>query len=162
MLRIINLQKRCLQITAIRRQSSIIRKLQNESDIDNLFSTPATPTDCTSHAEVDPYILSKLLNLSGLSQSISAQEKQELILSLNDHLKFVSQLKDSTSCGELKRLVEDTKELTFDDIVSQIENNRAELEKGEKEESWNPLSLTSQHQDSYYVVNEGLIKQDKQ
>ncbi|ESW98719.1 hypothetical protein KL918_001890 [Ogataea parapolymorpha] len=162
MLRIINLQTRCLQITAIRRQSSILRKLENESDIDNLFSTPATPTVSTSHAEVDPYILRKLLNLSGLSQSISVQEKQELIVSLNDHLKFVSQLKGATSCGELKRLVEDTKELTFDDIVSEIENSRAELEKGEPEESWNPLSLTSQHQDSYFVVNEGLIKQDKQ
>ncbi|KAG7814581.1 hypothetical protein KL924_000995 [Ogataea haglerorum] len=111
---------------------------------------------------VDPYILSKLLNLSGLSQDISDQEKKELILSLNDHLKFVSQLEDATSSGELKRLVEDSEELTFDDIVSEIENSAAELEKGEPEESWNSLSLTSQHEENYFVVNEGLIKQNKQ
>ncbi|KAG7840557.1 hypothetical protein KL942_002508 [Ogataea angusta] len=162
MLRLNRLPTRFLQNTATRRQYSILRKLRNESDIEDIFSKPTAPAISTSHAKVDPYILSKLLNLSGLSQDISDQEKQELILSLNDHLKFVSQLKDATSSGELKRLVEEPKELTFDDIISEIENSCAELEKGEPEESWNPLSLASQHQDDYFVVNEGLIKQNKQ
>ncbi|KAG7700745.1 hypothetical protein KL930_002070 [Ogataea haglerorum] len=162
MLRVIGLQTRILQVTAIRHHYSIIRKLKNETDIDDLFSTPPTSATSRSHSMVDPYILSKLLNLSGLSQDISDQEKKELILSLNDHLKFVSQLEDATSSGELKRLVEDSEELTFDDIVSEIENSAAELEKGEPEESWNSLSLTSQHEENYFVVNEGLIKQNKQ
>lgn len=151
--------------------SSIIgKKIETEDDLDSFFNNPTWSTSDLLKKEEIPVevsnnILDRLMELSGLSKSITTDERSKIINSLNDQLNFITKLKniEVKETHELSRLVDDksVKPLDYDTLIKVIEETKPELSQGELDKCWNPLSLAKEHQNKYYLVKEGLIKNNK-
>ncbi|KAH3669072.1 hypothetical protein OGAPHI_001668 [Ogataea philodendri] len=151
------------QIACRRYKSSIGKQLATAEDLKSFFkSSVAVAPPGVERSAVKPELLDKLLDLSGLSKEISQSEQQSLLDSLSDQLQFVAELKNHKPSPNQTRLVQDSQPLKFDQLVDEIAQQTPQLAKGEVEECWNPLDLSQQHQDDYFVVKEGLIKEIKQ
>lgn len=85
--------------------------------------------------------------------------------SLSNQLNFIAKLKntETTSSDFITRLVDDKHipEYTYKSLNKSINDQKPQLSKGEIENSWNPLSLSTLHEGDYFVVKEGLHKSDK-
>ncbi|GME97839.1 unnamed protein product [Ambrosiozyma monospora] len=149
-----------------------LKKLFNKSTWNtNDLLKQASTTESTT--QIDKSILTKLLNLTGLTTNITEDHERELISSLNDQLKFINQLHSieitadakSSDKPQLTRLMDDLSAddtLTYDELISDIENTKIDQQKGEVEDSWDATSLSNEAEDNYFIVKEGLIKKNKQ
>ncbi|GMG40506.1 unnamed protein product [Ambrosiozyma monospora] len=156
-------------------------KINNVEELQKLFNKSTWNTNdllqqastIESTTEIDKSILTKLLNLTGLTTNITEEHERELISSLNEQLKFINQLHSieittDAKCSDkpqLTRLIDDLSTedtLTYDELISDIENTKVDEQKGEVEDSWDATSLSNEAEDSYFIVKEGLIKKNKQ
>lgn len=161
-------------ITSIRFYSvspitNIGKQLVTSSDIDNFLDSPTWSTSKLlqgDNADVDDKLLDGLLELSGLSKNISAESRSKVRKSLNDQINLIAKLGEvelNTDAKSVIRLVDDqsVKPLTLETLRSTIELVKPEFSKGEIENSWEPLTLASQVQNKYFLVKEGLEKNNK-
>lgn len=116
-------------------------------------------------AKLDESVLDGLLDLSGLQKNMSKQDRSKLWNSLHEQLAFLDKLQsiETLPNAELTRLVDDAKDetLSYDSLMQQIAETKPDLDKGEVEDSWQPLTFSKESEDGYYVVKEGLIKKNK-
>ncbi|KAG0687233.1 glutamyl-tRNA(Gln) amidotransferase subunit F [Pichia californica] len=150
---------------------SVGKKFETAEELDAFFSKSTWSTKTLLKKEEIPVeitgeTLDKILDLSGLSKSISQDEKSAIMKSLSEQLDFITKLHNVALPEEkpnLTRLVDDksVEPLTFDSLMESILNTEPILSKGEIEGSWNPLSLATQHQNKYFLVKEGLLKKNK-
>lgn len=116
--------------------------------------------------EMNESILNGILDLSGLSKSLSPIQREGIVQSLTEQLNFITKLHSielPDKIPHISRLVDDkgVELLDFDGLMEKISKNERELSKGEIENSWNPLSLPQEHQNKYFLVKEGLVKNNK-
>lgn len=152
--------------------ANVGKRIKSQQELDEFFtksvwSTSELLTEEKMPVQVTDGMLDGLLDLSGLSKSIPLTERAEVIKSLIQQLNFITKLHNipvrHTETPLLTRLVDDKsiEAMTFDNLMSNISSNRQDLSKGEIENSWNPLSLASEHQHRYFLVKEGLLKKNK-
>lgn len=151
--------------------ASIGRKIESSQELDTFFenSTWSTSEFLIKEKlpiEISNEVLDRLLELSGLSKEISLTERTAIIESLTEQLNFITKLHNVTlpdNSSTITRLVDDksVEPLTFDKLMENISNTTPDLSKGEIENSWNPISLASEHEKDYFRVKEGLLKKNK-
>ncbi|VEU21329.1 DEKNAAC102465 [Brettanomyces naardenensis] len=120
--------------------------------------------------KIDKKLMDGLLDLTGLRKSLNDEDQSKLMNSLNDQLQFLDRLhsidipKEEEKDLKLTRLVDDASEdgmLDFHKLNSEVDSTKPDFLKGEVEDTWNPISLTKEHDEDYYIVKEGLIKKNK-
>lgn len=145
------------------------KKIQSSTELNEFFNTSSWSTSKQLENKgktIDHTILANLLDLSGLSKNISSKERESLLRLLSDQVNLIAKLGDANvekTHGSLSRLVDDksVKPFNFESLMKSIEFVKSELSKGERKNSWNPLSLASEHQNKYFLVKEGLEKKNK-
>jgi hypothetical protein len=147
------------------------RKFESRDELDTFFNESTWSTNELLQKEaleidINNSILDRLLELSGLSKSISSERKIKIIQSLTEQLNFITKLHNievPNNLSTISRLVDDksVETLDYDTLIDKISKTIPELSKGEIEHSWSPLSLTQEHQNKYYLVKEGLLKKNK-
>ncbi|ODV83277.1 hypothetical protein CANARDRAFT_9682 [[Candida] arabinofermentans NRRL YB-2248] len=158
-------------------KGSVGQKLESNNQIGQFLNTSTWSTKDLISVEktgstkkmADKAMLDHLLQLSGLSQVTDLNEENKLIDSLNQQLNFINQLQsvnvDKSDSDGIHRIMTDNSSddfLGYDDLISEIKEQKIEFIKGEVPNSWNPVSLSKLHDNDYFIVNEGLIKSNKQ
>ncbi|GAV28964.1 hypothetical protein PMKS-002442 [Pichia membranifaciens] len=160
-----------LQRRGISTGSVVGKRVESAEELDAIFAKSTWSTfdlliEEANPVEITEDMLDGLLELSGLSKSLSKEERTTIVNSLTEQLSFIRKLHNvdlKCETQDLARLVDDqsVKPLTFESLMENISNTRGALSKGEVENSWNPISLASQHQNRYFLVKEGLLKKNK-
>lgn len=120
--------------------------------------------------QIPSQVVDSILDLSGLSKEIPSTQLANLQKGLQNQLAFINSLSSvelNPPPGDsikLTRLVDDNSSqyLTFDQLQEQIQNLKQDPAKGEPDNSWNVTGLAKETEDGYFVVNEGLIKNNDQ
>ncbi|ODV96854.1 hypothetical protein PACTADRAFT_38515 [Pachysolen tannophilus NRRL Y-2460] len=158
--------------------AKVISKFQSVVEIKDFLSKPEWKVSSlldqvnnTGTKSIDQSQLIKLLQLSGLSTKISRDDdggNGELIKSLNNQINFINHLHsikifESKNYNIDSRIIrQDLPALKYGDIIEQINNcAKPDLLKGEIPKNWDPMKLASENEDGYYIVKEGLIKDEK-
>lgn len=149
--------------------STIGERIKDKNDLDSFFEKSSWSTqDLLQDGGdvVDQKIIDGLLDLSGLSKNISLEERHKISNSLTSQINLIAKLNDADTQSQINgitRLVDDkhVDVITLDALLKSIPKINPALSKGEIENSWNPLCLASESQNRYYVVREGLEKNNK-
>lgn len=160
-----------LQRRGISTGSVVGKRVESAKELDAIFAKSTWSTSDLLVEEANPVeitedMLDGFLELSGLSKSLSKEERTTIANSLTEQLSFIRKLHNvdlKCETQDLVHLVDDQSvmPLTFESLMENISNTRGALSKGEVENSWNPISLASQHQNRYFLVKEGLLKKNK-
>lgn len=158
-------------IRGISTGSVVGKRVESSEELDAIFAKPSWSTSDLLDKEAEPVeitedMLNGLLELSGLSKSLSKEEKTTIVNSLTEQLSFIRKLHNvelKRGAQNSARLVDDqsVQPLTFENLMERISTTQGMMSKGEVENSWNPISLASEHQNRFFLVKEGLLKKNK-
>lgn len=159
------------KIRGISTGSVVGKRVESSEELDAIFAKPSWSTSDLLDKEAEPVeitedMLNGLLELSGLSKSLSKEEKTTIVNSLTEQLSFIRKLHNvelKRGAQNSARLVDDqsVQPLTFENLMERISTTQGMMSKGEVENSWNPISLASEHQNRFFLVKEGLLKKNK-
>ncbi|CCH60066.1 hypothetical protein TBLA_0C02570 [Henningerozyma blattae CBS 6284] len=146
-------------------------KFNDIGEIKSLISQDERPlaeylkenTSTQPNQQISDDLINKLLRLSGLPYSENV-DKTAIQEKLQEQLKFIGQIKeynlnDSNPNEQFARLLpRKTKELTYEDIMNKIKNQKQDPSLGETQNSWVPTEFAEKKVDNFYITEKNYEK----